>query len=37
MSKNYTTQQYITQPCMNRHDELITTTRSAELFVLHDN
>lgn len=31
------TQQYITEPRMNMYDALTTTTRSAELFVLHDN
>lgn len=37
MKENYMTPQYITQPRMNMHDSLTTTTRSAELFVLHDN
>lgn len=31
------TQQNITEPRMNMYDALTTTTRSAELFVLHDN
>lgn len=31
------TQQYITELRMNMYDALTTTTRSAELFVLHDN